>query len=71
MALLFIIQTVAHVSCCESLIRNPKDNINKRILQTMISGILLILGLGARMSDPCACIVSNHTILYHTIFLAV
>ena len=34
------------------LIRGPKDHINIRILQTMISGIPLVLGLGTRMSDP-------------------
>ena len=30
---------------------------NIRILQSMISGIPLILGLGARMSDPCVYVV--------------
>ena len=29
--------------------RGPRDHINTRILQNMISGIPLILGLGARM----------------------
>ena len=29
-----------------------------RILQTMISGISLILGLGIRMSDPYVCVLS-------------
>ena len=33
------------------VIRGPKDHINIRILQTMISGIPLMLGLGTRMSD--------------------
>ena len=32
-------------------VRGPKDHINIRILQTMISGIPLILSLGTRMSD--------------------
>ena len=32
--------------------RGPKEHINMRILQTMISGIRRILGLGTRMSDP-------------------
>ena len=32
--------------------RDPRDHIHIRILQTMISGTPLILGLGARMSDP-------------------
>ena len=32
--------------------RGPKDNINIRIPQTMISGIPLIVVLGTRMSDP-------------------
>ena len=30
----------------------PKDHINKRILQIMVSGIPLILGLRARMEAP-------------------
>ena len=34
-----------------------KDHINKRILQTMISDILVILGLGTRMSDPYVYVV--------------
>ena len=33
-------------------IRGPKDHISIRILQTMMFCIPLILGLGARMSDP-------------------
>ena len=37
--------------------RGPKDYINIRILQTMISGIPLILGLGTRMSDPYVYVV--------------
>ena len=31
--------------------RDPNDHINTRILQTMISGIPLIVGLGTRMQD--------------------
>ena len=34
-----------------SIVRSPKDHINIRILQTIISGIHLVLGLGPRMSD--------------------
>ena len=37
--------------------RDPNDHINIRILQTMISGIPLILGLGSRVSDPYVYIV--------------
>ena len=49
-------------------IRGPRDHINRRILQTMISGILLVLGLGTRMSDPSVYIVPYHTIPeYHII----
>ena len=33
-------------------ITGPKDNINIRILQNMVAGIPLVLGLGTRMSDP-------------------
>ena len=47
-----------------SATRGPKDHINIRILQTMISGIPLILGLGTRMSDPYVYVVlwapNNH-----------
>ena len=32
--------------------RAPEDHINIRILQTLLSGIPLILGLGTRMSAP-------------------
>ena len=32
--------------------RGPKDHINMRILQTALSGILLVFGLRARMKDP-------------------
>ena len=32
--------------------RAPKDHIKARILQTVISGIPLMLSLGTRMSDP-------------------
>ena len=35
-----------------SVTRCPKDHINARILQTMISGVPLISGLGAGMSEP-------------------
>ena len=31
---------------------SPEYHINIRILQTMISGITLLLGLGTRISDP-------------------
>ena len=37
--------------------RDPKNHINVKILQTMISGIRLVLGLGGRMSDPCVYVV--------------
>ena len=37
--------------------RAAKDHINIRILQTMIPGVPLILGLGTRMSDPYVCVV--------------
>ena len=33
--------------------RAPKNHINIRILQTIVSGIPLVLGLRTRMSDPC------------------
>ena len=64
---------VAVCCCCDSLescastplfravaqsrARAPKDHINIRILQTMISGFPLKLGLGTRMSDPCVYVV--------------
>ena len=35
----------------------PKVHMNIRILQTLISGIPLILGLGTRMSDPYVYVV--------------
>ena len=35
----------------------PKDHINTRILETMVSGIPLILGLGTRMPDPDVSVV--------------
>ena len=35
-----------------TLSRTPKDHVDIRILQTMISGLLLIWVPGARMSDP-------------------
>ena len=38
--------------------RGPKDHINIRTLQTLISGIPLILGLGTRVSDPYVYVVS-------------
>ena len=34
-------------------VRGPKDRIDMRILQTMMFGIPLILGLGTRISNPC------------------
>ena len=37
--------------------RAPKDQTNIRILQTVISGIPLILGLGTKMSDPYVYVV--------------
>ena len=37
--------------------RGPKDHVNTRIPQTMISSILLLLGLGNKMSDPYVCVV--------------
>ena len=37
--------------------RGLSDDINIRILQTMISGVPLMLGLGTRMSDPYAYVV--------------
>ena len=37
--------------------RGPKDHINIRILQSMICGFPLILGLGTRMSDPYVYVV--------------
>ena len=37
--------------------RAPKDHLNIRILQTMISGFPLVLGRGIRMWDPCVCVV--------------
>ena len=39
--------------------RGPKDHTNIRIVQTMISGIPLMLGLGTRMSDPDETVNSN------------
>ena len=33
--------------------KGPKDYINISVLQDMISGISLLLGLGTRMRDPC------------------
>ena len=42
---------------CTSIIRDPKDHINIRILQNRISGIPLILSLRTRMSDPCVHVV--------------
>ena len=36
----------------KGFIRGPKDHIDLGILQTMISGLPLMLGLGTRMSDP-------------------
>ena len=35
-----------------SIFRGPKHHINTRILNTMISGILFILGLGTKTTDP-------------------
>ena len=50
--------------------RPPNDHINTRILQTMISGIPLVLDLGTRMRDPNVYTILYHilyyTILYHT-----
>ena len=37
--------------------RGPKDHISIRILQKMVSGMPLMLGLGARMSDPYVYVV--------------
>ena len=37
--------------------RGPKHHINKRILQTLFFGIPLVLGLRARMQDPCVDVV--------------
>ena len=37
--------------------RAPRDHIKMRILQSMVSGIPLILGLGTRVSDPCVSVV--------------
>ena len=50
-----------------ALDRTSKDHINIRILQHIMSGIPLILGLGTRVPDPYAYIVLYHTILFHTI----
>ena len=36
--------------------RGRKDHINTRILETMISGIPVIVGLGTRLSDPYVCV---------------
>ena len=44
----------------------PKDHINIRILQIMISGIPLILGLGTRMSCPYVYVVLWAPIYCHT-----
>ena len=52
LVLLFIILTVAHV---ETPDRAPKGNKNIRILQTMVSVILLGLGLGTRIEDHHVC----------------
>ena len=41
-----------------TLSRGPTDHINTRILQTMVSGIPLLLGLGTRISDPYVYVVS-------------
>ena len=35
----------------------PRDHINIRIPKTMVSGIILVLGLGTRMSDPYVYVV--------------
>ena len=40
------------ISGSASKTKGPKDHINIRILQTRVSGIPLILGLGTEMSDP-------------------
>ena len=37
--------------------KGREHHINIRILQTIISGILLILGVATRMSDPCVYVV--------------
>ena len=37
--------------------RGPEDHIKIWILQSMISGIPLILSLGTRMADPCVYVV--------------
>ena len=39
------------------IITGPKDHISIRMLQIMVSGILLVLGLGTRMSDPYVYVV--------------
>ena len=46
--------------------RDPKDHINIRLLETMISGIPLLASLGTRMSDPYVCFILDHIIPYHT-----
>ena len=33
--------------------RGPKDHVTVGILETMVSGIPLVLGLGTRLADPC------------------
>ena len=49
--------------------RAPEDHVNKRILQTTISGISLVLGLGTRMMDPFMFVLDyttlKNTALYH------
>ena len=40
------------VQCFLLFLRGPTDHIDIRILQTMVSGIPLVFGLGATMQDP-------------------
>ena len=45
-----------------SVCRAQRDNLNTRILQTMVSDIPLKLGLGTRISDPYVYVVfSGHS----------
>ena len=40
-----------------------KDHINMRILQTMITGIPIVLGLILRMLDPVVCLAAGPSII--------